>query len=151
MNAKHDLEALREVVNAATDLPWEAGETQHFADSGYHVSYTDVEPNVCAGADPADAALIVAAVNALPVLLDRVAELELALGHAQCGVVAAKMLDESWREVTADRDRLRERVGALNDAAEPRFTNSGRMCGFFIPVEKWDKAGFLAAETEGDA
>jgi hypothetical protein len=67
----------------------------------------------------ADAAFIAASRSALPLLVARVRELELALGHAQQGVVAAKMLDQSWREALAERDALRDGIRALVDDAAP--------------------------------
>ena len=60
----------RELLDAATPGPWEPGETQRYHDGRYHVSYSEVEPSVAAGCDPADAALIADARTSLPLALD---------------------------------------------------------------------------------
>ena len=60
----------RELLDAATPGPWEPGETQRYHGGRYHVSYSEVEPSVAAGCDPADAALIADARTSLPLALD---------------------------------------------------------------------------------
>ena len=46
---------MRERAEAATHGPWRRGDIDTFAESGFRIDYTDVEPNVCGGIDPADA------------------------------------------------------------------------------------------------
>lgn len=51
---------LRELAKAATEGPWGPGETERFSDHGWTVAYAAIEPNIGAGATPADAAYIAA-------------------------------------------------------------------------------------------
>jgi len=46
---------IRERAEAATPGPWMRGDLDRFGEGSYTVDYTDVEPNVCGGIDPADA------------------------------------------------------------------------------------------------
>lgn len=47
--------AMRERAEAAQEGPWRRGDIDTFAEAGFHIDYTDVEPGVCGGIDPADA------------------------------------------------------------------------------------------------
>lgn len=60
----------RELLDDATPGPWEPRETQRYHDGSYHVSYSEVEPSVAAGCEPADAALIADARTSLPLALE---------------------------------------------------------------------------------
>ena len=66
-------------IDAATEGPWERGETQHFSETGYHVTYTEVEPSICAGVSVPDAEFIAHAREDLPRLLAAVRAVE--AGH----------------------------------------------------------------------
>ena len=69
MKARGWIAARRELLDAATPGPWEAGETQHFHDPWHHARYAEVEPSIAAGCEPEDAVAIADAHTALPAAL----------------------------------------------------------------------------------
>lgn len=87
---------LRALLDAATDLPWEEGDaTPAERIDGLLVGPSqDIEPMIAAGCDPDDAALIVAAVNALPGLLDALADAQQRLDAVRAAVVKAQEMDK---------------------------------------------------------
>lgn len=90
----YDPDHLRRLLEAASPRPWHRGAGDHYA----REVRTEADDAVawCGGFPDeqarADAALVAAAVNALPVLLDRVRELEGALGEA-CREWEDEMID----------------------------------------------------------
>ncbi len=110
-----DLPSLRALLAAATPLPW--------FDRGRHISR--VPDNTGMGAtlhtnliaviaDQSDAALIAAAVNALPGLLDRIAELEAACARLEAAYDRLAMIGPPAFVGTVDE------LEAFLEASEPK-------------------------------
>jgi len=86
----NDIVRLRELLRAATPTPWINGErvdecaavNESHADI-YHVSEGENCTVGCATFSPADAELVVAAVNALPELLDELEKLRIVASWAR--------------------------------------------------------------------
>lgn len=87
-----DLEALDRMFLRGSPGPWEAVAALP--------ARCDIEPSVAAGIDPADAALIVAARNALPALIDAARERDQVVAAvsawAAANEIAAPPLDWAW-------------------------------------------------------
>lgn len=146
-----DLEALREVVDAATDLPWEVRGPYGIS---WSVAQKDAPRPLNGGNRLEDAALIVAAVTALPVLLDA---LEEARRSNQQDVI-------EWDELNAERDALtaevarltavvqgvREQLTALADTPDDTQEWECEEGGYVerVPVVRVDRIRALASGTD---
>jgi hypothetical protein len=129
---------LRELLAKATPGPWEVSAAicgQHHTETvaiyhrdrskGFDFIHEVVESGCKCGDDAiseANAALIVAAVNALPALLARLDSLagELDAALFSYGEMAGQMLEQKLRAESAERERdaLREALAELADAGE---------------------------------
>ena len=143
MTAPLDLGRLRALLEKATPGPWRAVEAetafriQRASDPWNYITTATYSP---LGGIPkwegmqANAALIVAAVNALPALLSRVEELEATVAQWKEGVESANRLTQRF---AAERDEARARAAALE--AGLRRYGGHRGC----------RAGLPSLETPG--